>query len=214
MSENSIAQLINGINIPKHVFSFLKTLTGPAIVEMSEVFGDQVRHWRFNNQINILTKAQQRLEKNGVSPKQVDFKVLVPLLGYCSLEQDERLQDMWANLLANASSSKNQFESYSIYVDILKSLSTNEALLMLWIFEQISLEYTLDRSLFNKNRIAEFLNLNEVDVEILLDNLCRLRLLEIQMQSMKGVVFWGNFNKKTDYVCMTRLGYEMIKNCK
>lgn len=214
MSENPIAQFVDGVNIPKHVLSFLKTLTGPAIVEMSELLGDQVRQWRFNNQINVLTKAQQKIEKKGISPKQIDLKMLVPLLGYCSLETDESLQDMWANLLANASSSNNQFESYSIYVDILWSLSTNEALLLLWMFDQVRIEYSLEKSLFNKTEISEFINLKEVDIEILLDNLCRLRLIEIQMQNTKGGFFSGRFNKKSEYICMSRLGYEMIKNCK
>lgn len=214
MSDNPLVQLVNDINLPGHLVSFLKKLTGPALNEFSQYLGDNVRYWRFKNQVNILTKASQYLDKKGLSPSQVELKVLVPLLESCSLETDERLQDMWANLLANAASSENRFNSYSIYVELLKGLSTNEAHLLMWMFERVRPEFSLDQSFIRKVQINAEFTFTDVEFEILLDNLSRLRLVEIQMQSSKGGLFSGRFNKKSDFICMTRLGYEMVKKCK
>src|SRR5690606_2679085 len=57
--------------------------------------------------------------------KQVDLKVLVPYLDNVSLEEDETLQDLWANLMANyVDASKNL--TTTVYPGVLSQLSSEE----------------------------------------------------------------------------------------
>ena len=69
----------------------IKAVLGPSVTEISETFADYFRLRRFKNQVKIFTKAQEYLEETGIEPKQVDLKVLVPLVQLCSLEENPDL---------------------------------------------------------------------------------------------------------------------------
>ena len=53
----------------------------------------------------LVERAAYQLQAHGHEPKSVPGRVLMPLLESGSLEEDERLKEVWANLLARAASS-------------------------------------------------------------------------------------------------------------
>lgn len=57
-----------------------------------------MRSKRLNNQIKIFTKTIKILDENGLETRQLNLKTLIPLIEKSSLEDDEKLQDKWANL--------------------------------------------------------------------------------------------------------------------
>jgi hypothetical protein len=83
--------------------AFLETLFG-AGVEAGEYLRDAVRYRRWRYQVKLLMKTRRFLEDQGIEPQAVPLKVLIPLLDYASLEEDddESMSDRWAALLANA----------------------------------------------------------------------------------------------------------------
>src|SRR5690606_25149197 len=83
------------------VRDFVKTIGGHAASELGLLLGDKIRQFRFTNQVKILSKAKILVERNNLPMSVIPIKILVPLLESCSLEEDEDLQDLWANLLAN-----------------------------------------------------------------------------------------------------------------
>jgi len=87
-----------GIDLAK---DFLGKLILPSIEETGLLLQDKVTLWRFNNQVKMLNKAQAICEKNNIKPKTISLKLLCPLLDYTGLEENEILQDKWANLLTN-----------------------------------------------------------------------------------------------------------------
>lgn len=113
-----------GLDIAK---DFLNKLIIPTVEETGLLLRDKVTMWRFNNQVKMLNKAQVICEKNGVNPKKVSLKVLCPLLDYAGLEEDEVLQDKWAQLLANMVDSGQNIENH-VFPYILSQISTNEFL--------------------------------------------------------------------------------------
>ncbi len=86
---------------------------------------DQISLFRFNNQVKILRKAQAKCEKHNITPKAISLKLLCPLLDYAALEEDDEMQDKWANLLTNMVDSKQNFQNH-IFPVILSQISMDE----------------------------------------------------------------------------------------
>lgn len=126
MSENKLditsTVAEKGIDAAK---GFLGKLLGPAIDEVGQLIADPIRSWRLRNQIKILQKTEQYVKDRGISTKIIAVKTLVPLLEYSSLEDDETLQEKWANLFINYVNSDENYES-SVFPYILSQLSTEE----------------------------------------------------------------------------------------
>jgi hypothetical protein len=105
--------------------------------------------------------------------------------------QDETLQDMFANLIANSLDSKTVLEAHPSFVDIIKSLSPDEGLI-LKIFASAQQFPMVDVNLKNKkDQGFQILHRNVSQIGAIsnckhqeltpnyLDNLCRLGILEI-----------------------------------
>ena len=105
--------------------SFLSKIVGPSLDTIGEVLADKVKLWRLENQIRNLNKVKAMAEKGNVKMRQVNLKVLFPCLDAMSLEDDEKLQDMWAKLFLNYIDIDKNLK-LNVYPDILRQLSTNE----------------------------------------------------------------------------------------
>jgi len=104
---------------------FLDKLIVPAIEETGLLIKDKVASWRFNNQVKILNKAKAKCEKNGIKPKAINLKLLVPFLENASLEEEEEMQDKWANLLSNLVDSEQNIENH-VFPYLLSQISLSE----------------------------------------------------------------------------------------
>jgi hypothetical protein len=106
----------------------LAPLLGGVGKEVGGLVADQIRYLRWKNAIKIIDKAARIAKNNRIDPKQVPLKFIVPFLEGASLEgeeKDDSVSDMWASLLASA---VTKYESrYTIYIDLLKKLSTDDA---------------------------------------------------------------------------------------
>src|ERR1022692_980913 len=78
---------------------FLGKLISPTIEELGLLVADNIKFLRFKNQIRILLKAKDYVQRNNISVKEIPIKILVPLLEKASLEEDDKLQDKWAKML-------------------------------------------------------------------------------------------------------------------
>lgn len=111
-----------GIDLVK---DFVEKLVGSTLEETGLLLGDKIRIFRLKNQIKMLSKAQSICKSNNISIKQISVKTLFPLLEYASLEDDENLQEKWANLLTNYVDSNKNLKS-TIFPYILNQLSSEE----------------------------------------------------------------------------------------
>lgn len=105
---------------------FLQNLINPPIEELGLLVTDNIRFWRFKNQVRILEKSKRIVEKNNITIQKIPLKILVPLLDGASLEEDDELRDNWSALIAN-SANKDKDICNPIFSEILKQLSSSEA---------------------------------------------------------------------------------------
>ena len=86
---------------------------------------DNMRFRRWENGIKVADKAAKLLRECGQdAPKrEIPVKFALPLLSYATLEEDEGLREIWAQMLANAADASSRVELRTAYIDILKDLT-------------------------------------------------------------------------------------------
>lgn len=104
----------------------LSRIFGPAADNLGELMASGLRLRLVNNQVRGLKKLKAQLDNEGVSLKQVDIKAVFPYLQGISVEEDERLENMWSNLMTNYLDAKVNLTSH-VYPSILKDISSDEA---------------------------------------------------------------------------------------
>jgi hypothetical protein len=181
----------SALELVRRAGTFLNGVFGPASQELGLLFGDQMRYWRFKNAVKILEKTQALVEERGLGPEQIrslGFGEGLLLLEAASLEEDDTVQDMWARLMANAVDSERGTKPEKVYVDLLKSLTGREAVL-LELVEQIEEKgqgfrdrAALDAFARDMNALAEskWRKFSTDDRAIYIQNLVRLRCLAVR----------------------------------
>lgn len=104
---------------------FLQKFAGPSAIEKGLIWGDNMKLRRLENQINNFEKIKNIVAQGKVKLKQIDLKALVPYLEGVSLEEDEKLQDLWANLFVNYIDADKNLE-VNVYPKILGQISIKE----------------------------------------------------------------------------------------
>ena len=197
--------------------AFLEKLVGPPMEEIGQLLADKVRFWRFRNQVNILGKAEKYLAQMGLSPRPVPLKTLIPLLEESSWEEDNVLQDKWASLLASAADPASREAPFASYVEILKQISPKEAGLLDAAFDSYSATPYPEReaAMFSRDAVAEEVNIEPEQIDLLLDNLFRLNL--IQPPASHGGVSIGNYPivlRTHELFQLTTLGIDFVERCR
>lgn len=151
----------------KEIETFFDGVVPETIKELGGIMTDTVKYWRFKNQVKILKKANKIIKENHLEKHQVPLKILVPLLESASLEEEGALQDMWANLLVNATT--GEVNMRAIFISILKEISPVEAT----ILSKLSIEKITDEGILLKNLEKE------IDKEIIIIAIYNLRRLNL-----------------------------------
>lgn len=120
---------------------FLQRLIGPAVDEVGLLLADNIRVWRFKNQINILNKTEEYIKKKGIKIKKVPLKILVPLLEGSSLEEEGNIQEMWVALFVNNVDSKQKGTS-TVFPYFLTQISSQEAKWLKDIYSEKQLDWS------------------------------------------------------------------------
>lgn len=205
--------------IAKPVQDFISAVVGAPAKELGGWISDGIRDRRLETQITIYTKAQKLTKQLSINPKAINMKLLVPLLENGSLEDDEKIIDMWSHLLANAAFSN---EVRSSYIDILKQLEPIEARIMQYIFNAVQKQGTIGKLpagefviTINGKPIQERFDLSHDNFEQAIDNLYRLRLLAPSARRLTFIegkeVPFANYTKET--IGVTYFGYYFAKAC-
>jgi hypothetical protein len=63
-------------NVTEAAKDFLQKVITPPLEELGLLFSDQVKLWRFKNQVTILAKAENHLKAKGLKTRNVSLKVL------------------------------------------------------------------------------------------------------------------------------------------
>lgn len=190
---------------------FLGKIFGPALDEVGLIIQDNIKLKRLKNQIRNLEKVRSIVEKEDISIKQVDLKVIVPYLDNVSLEEDESLQDAWANLFTNYIDSDINLLS-TVYPSILSQISS----LDLQILEHMS-------TLTGELQLYRPVSIGGHDISYYhLSNLIRLGLVEeVKSYTTKNSSSWHEIpeylpviqNDDGNYI-ITSFGSDFLDACR
>lgn len=174
--------LEKGLELAK---DFVSKLIGPTIEEFGLLLADNIKYFRFRNQVKILLKSRKYVESRKINIKQIPTKILVPLLEQASLEEDEELQDKWAKMIVNMSDSETNLVS-NIFPYILSQISKEE-------FNELN-ELNKSEKSFNEKYFSQsdiFIEINQSEIDLInqegfmvsleayeIENLIRLGLMK------------------------------------
>lgn len=110
---------------------FGKYLAGP-LEETSGILTDRLRFIRWERQVRLARRAQQILAEHGLEApnRKLPLSIGVPLIEAASLEEDDELQDLWAQLLANCGDADSGVRLKRSYITILQDMGSLEAKLL------------------------------------------------------------------------------------
>jgi hypothetical protein len=179
------------IDLVRRVGGYLGGVFGPASHELSLLFGEQMKFWRFKNAANILEKTEAIIRERGLRPDQIKalgFGEGLLLLDAASQEEDETVQALWARLMANSIDPVAVAKPEKVYIDLLKSISGREAV-FLDLVDQIEQKGASFKSreaidTFEKDMVAraesKWRKFTSDERAISLQNLVRLRCLSVR----------------------------------
>jgi hypothetical protein len=147
------------VDTAKDARGALGRLFGDAITELGQTLGDRARLYRFENLTKILEKAERIASARGYTPEQLKalpFGDALRTTEAASMEEDDDVQDLWARLIANATAPEDGSPVQKVYIDLLKSLSGPEVLLLdlLWRFRLDTFRSIEELEIYNKDSEA------------------------------------------------------------
>ncbi|WP_129022344.1 Abi-alpha family protein [Edaphocola flava] len=192
------------------VSGFLKSIVKEPLQELGGMLTDRIRVHRAFLQAKNVAKVKDKCEKAGINPKQLNMKVLVPYLDAAALEEDEILQEVWANLLTNYLD-PNKTLNTTVYPSILKDLSSIEVKVLEYLFKY-------EKEMIRLSDQVDFPQ--KVTTEIA-SNLERIGLIKEEMLFSEGyaVKKGDRYDITPDKILgtrryvMTNFGREFVKAC-
>ena len=159
------------------------------------------------------------MEKDGLTPKAVNLRVLFPLLEAAVLEDDEQMAERWASLLSSAADSNNKSGQEASFVEILRQLAPTHAFLLDVFYEQIERQKLPPEKWSEHGVVVSYLKgylekeVPEFDVAV--DNLLRLHLIEHPLVKL-GVANGVDVRCRvvsSNILCATSLGHAFVSAC-
>lgn len=111
--------------------AFLSRICLRAADEFGSLLRDKISFWRAKNMLGIIAACQSRPELAGAfAGKQVHPRLLMNILDAGSWCDDERMQGMWAGLIASSCSGDGKDEGNLIFISLLSQLTSAQAKLL------------------------------------------------------------------------------------
>jgi len=110
----------------KPVYDRLEDIAGPS----SKTIGRMINAMlctQMRSVVKVYGRATEMLNKAGIPLGPVPLKLLKPILDGAAVEEDEKMQDLWAALLANASAQTDEREVSPAFISVLGQLSPLDA---------------------------------------------------------------------------------------
>lgn len=198
----------------------LKNHNNRVLAKMGDCVVDALSYFRWSNAVKFLDKYIEKKKKRNLEGKETPLppKFLIEILENAFNEDNQKIQDEWNNLLLNWQDPDKNCDKKYMYIDLLKNLDVNEIKLLKIISKDRNFEIVLSNknAYYDKDIIQRLLNLSNEEYEVIMLNLFRLGICE-SLKSTGNVIAIGDLQVKADAgidkIRITRLGYNLIKNC-
>ena len=152
----------NALDKAEKAGTFIAKYIDVPLTEITAIWNDKLKYRRWENQLNLWMKANKKLKNLGLdSPNhELPLKLGLPLIEAASLEEDDRLQELWANLLVNSSTG---FSLERSYINVLEQLSLLEARILIEIYSNF--EYKRNNIyIINSKYLPKFIQIKHIQV--------------------------------------------------
>ena len=202
------------VNIGK----ILQGLFPAPIEEINKLLADRVMYWRAKQLLNLCKKLANKFDEAGIhSTKQISPKLAIKILEEGSLEDDDSLQELWANLATNAMNPDFKEEVRYSFTDIIKSLTPLDVNLFIFI-KKNSREFIEEQ--FEETTVANYKWLERETIikgtntaingyRLSIFNLMRMQLV---MPVQPGAILGGNYIDDR-LIALTPFGDAFYKAC-
>jgi len=211
--------------------NLVEKLFGGLVEQIGGIWEDSLKVRRFERRVKLFEKVKRIVDDAGFEPQQVPDKVWIPLLQFASVEDDEYLQQQWANMLANAANPLDGTQEYTSFVQILQQLTPRDVKLLMEIYSSTQLvsgftEIEIYRLYLDAGlaRVKDGFAPSErthggetkdqgsdhTDFSITMDRLLYLRLLDSRPESHQ---VFQDFTKTETKYNFTALGSALVRAC-
>jgi len=180
-----------------------------ALEVVREVTGsltDQIRYRRMVRQARLLQEAAEKIKATGLPAHAVSDKLLRSVVEEAAVESDETMQQRWANLLANAATSRGS-DLRIAFPKILGELEPAEVALL----EEFAARTSSERYAKKKFSVNEPGAGREM---VELENLERLRLIRYARSIPTTFGGASDDDARITGFYFTRLGWEFLEACR
>jgi hypothetical protein len=219
----------------KQAQDFIAAISGHTGESVGTILGN-IAHRRLKNAETIAEKSHFILLNLELEPKQIPLPVLYPALEAASLQEDSSMQDIWANMLANAADPRHNDAVSVVFPTILKELTSKDARFLDALYNAIETAPKTDEAInriFREKRLRKiYIDVNggtpEVaqefafSMEVLVRN--RLIVMESVPRSVSlpdsrripgSRTLSGDVPVALDHLCrVTQLGMRLISACR
>lgn len=125
------------ISTIEKIGSFFSKILGESISATSGMLADALKFKRWERQIILIDKAEKILSKRPLpnGTRVISPKLALPIFQYASIEENESLHDIWANLLATALDAACQTPRSS-YIDVIRQLEPIDISILNFLHDQ------------------------------------------------------------------------------
>lgn len=201
---------------------FTRVFHGP-ISEVSGIVTDKLRFVRWRRLVQMSNEVNEILERRGVNDtRAVPPKLALPIIEDGSLEEEETLQHLWNQLLANAMDPKFNGELRYGFIDIIKNITGIEVAILNSFYEILKREGHIE-DLANvtgwhlkKEQIMQIVGIDEITYQLSIYNLMRMQCIAPAVLKSEGIMMGTEATtiyKGTDAVVLTPLGIKFVEAC-
>jgi len=90
------------------------------LAKIGDVLLDKLNYYRWNNAVKFFDKYEQKKTKRSSIGKETPLppKFLFEILGNAFMEEEDEVQDLWANLLSNWQFAENRTDIAMVFIEI------------------------------------------------------------------------------------------------
>lgn len=198
------------------IANYVNQYFGGTIEQGMGIIEDKLRFSRWERQLRLFDKANSILKEHGLNAptRHIPQKFMLPLLEAATLEEDNFLQDKWAQLLANAADDTHEVEIKRNFITILENMTGVEVK----IFDDIASNEFCNNEKGHKASV----NLSEYPEKFISDDVEDdvLKPLSIELESSLnnllrlGLLYNESVGGYPRWVRLSGLGKEFYMNTK
>lgn len=211
-----------GLETAEKVGGFVSKVFKDPITEVSGLITDKLRFVRWKRMVEMSDEVNQILEEKGVNEtKAVPPKLALPIFEDSSLEEDPNIQHLWNHLLANAMDPSFNDEIRYGFIEMIKNITGNEALLLNHFYQTLERENKLSpldkiyQYSLKKEQLIQLLRITSDQYALAANNLMRMQLIGPAI--LTGGVSVGSESmtiyKGIDAITLTPLGIKFVEAC-